>query len=271
MQAPVTTHTDGIHGGIEGGIGGTALGIVLGGDGRGGAGGDGAVGAGTRRSRDSAVVSVNTVCAVLGTQLGRRVVGTLKLRGRLLCNLDLGDFAAAIITQTGDQNHVANRVGVQAVTKLQFIDVGGVGHTQIGREVGNGGSRLAADTPAPGDKRRAVRCIVGRVPLCIVGAGGIEHTAGVCRSGQVIIHRDTITNIFAGIDRLTIGHAVCITCVEGVLVTPAVHGLLADPGGVVHVVRTGYDVVLGSRRSLCFQGQRGTQSREKRGQSCHTQ
>ena len=176
--------------------------------------------------------------------LQKSIVGSLKLRRCLLCNLDLGDFSLAVVTQAGNQNHMTNRIGIQAVAKLQLVNIGSVGLAQIGGIVGNRGSGLAADAPAPGNKRRAVRCIVGGVLPCVVGAGGIERTAGVGCGGQVVIYGNTIANIFAGIDRLAVGHTVCITCVKGILIAPTIHGLLADPNGIIQIIRTGYDVVL---------------------------
>ena len=47
-------------------------------------------------------------------------------------------------------------IGVQAVAQLQFVGVGGGGHADVGRNLGDGIGRLAVDAPAPGDEGGAV-------------------------------------------------------------------------------------------------------------------
>ena len=244
VQFPVTVDADLGHTAVEGGGGGGAGGVILAAGTAGGAAAG--VGGAVRGGRDGAGVAVDAVvAAVVGAQIRGRPPGALQLGRRLLGDLDGGQGAGAVIDQIRDQHHVAHVVGVQAVTDLQQGGVGGGGHADVSRDLRDGVGGLTVDAPAPGDEGGAVGGVIDRRGARIGGPGGIEHTARGVGGGDEVIDRHIVADVGTGVDRLTVGDTVAAAGLEQGVVVPAVDILLAGPQDVVHVVRTGHDVVLG--------------------------
>ena len=207
-----------------------------------------------RHGRNAAAIAVNAKFGgVLCRQFGGSEESPLQLRRCLFGNFNLDQLTAVIVNHIRDQNHVTDTGRVQCIAKLEYIvDIALGGRTLVCRIIRECGAILTDSTPAHGNECGTVRSIVNGGPAIEFRLPGIEYAVSIRGGKEHLFQLYTVADKFTGVDGLTVGKVIGFTFVVCKLVTPAVYGLLADPGGIEEEIGTVSNILLIDRPGSCL-------------------
>ena len=198
----------------------------------------------------AAVNHISTILDITGIQIRQglltadSVTSLLRLRRRLLHNIDINNIAVIIVTDILYQDNMRTGL-IQRITDLKAVQIL---RCYLRSEIRDRACRLTGrKPPRPGDKRAAVRGIIRRTPI-IGGTAGIHLTVFILHCCYKLFQSGIPWNIFR-INRLSvrksiIGNSLSESNHIAVIAFPGYNILKRRPLNFVHLSGTLYNILL---------------------------